>query len=103
LFAALHRWFEQADFEGCPLIGCLLETHDPSSPSRATAKAAIDHVYELLRRLADEAGAHDPERLAHQLQILMRGAIVAAVEGNADAVAHARSLERLLIEREARG
>jgi hypothetical protein len=48
--------------------------------------------------LAGEAGAPDPEGLARQLQILMLGAIVAAVEGNRAAAAEARPVAALLLE-----
>jgi AcrR family transcriptional regulator len=99
LFDALDRWFGHDGYEGCLFINCLLETRDRQSPVRAAAIASIQHVYELLRRLATAAGARDAESLAHQLQVLMRGAIIAAVEGNHDAVGQARMLAFDLIER----
>jgi AcrR family transcriptional regulator len=99
LFAALDRWFGHEGYEGCLFINCLLETRDRQSPVRAAAIASLQHVYELLRRLGTAAGARDAESLAHQLQVLMRGAIIAAVEGNQDAVGRAHKLALEAIER----
>ena len=98
-FDALDRWFGHEGYEGCLFINDLLETHDRQSPVRAAAIASIQHVYELLRRLGAAAGARDAESLAHQLQVVMRGAIISAVEGNQDAVGQARMLAFDLIER----
>jgi AcrR family transcriptional regulator len=90
IFDALDEWFAQADYEGCLFINTLLETRDHSSPVRQAAIAAIEHIYEVVQRLAEEAGVLDPEALAHQIQILMRGCIVAALEGGDDAVKQGR-------------
>ena len=100
LFEALDRWFGHESYEGCLFINCLLETHDRQSPVRVAAITSIQHVHELLRRLAATAGARDAESLAHQLQVVMHGAIISAVERNHDAVEQARMLAFALIERE---
>jgi AcrR family transcriptional regulator len=99
LFNALDCWFGHEGYEGCLFINCLLETRDRQSPVRAAAIASLQHVYELLRRLGSAAGARDAESLAHQLQVLMRGAIISAVERDHDAVRQARVLAFDLIER----
>lgn len=97
IFELFDEWFGQADYEGCLFINTLLETRDHSSPARNAAIAAIENVYELLRRLLEEAGVLDSEAVAHQIQILMRGSVVAALEGRADAVKQGRvAAERLL-------
>jgi AcrR family transcriptional regulator len=97
LFGAVDRWFGHESYEGCLFINCLLETHDKESPVRATAIASLGRVHELLRQLCAAAGARDAVGLAHRLQVVMRGAIVAAVEGNRDAVGCARKLAVELI------
>jgi AcrR family transcriptional regulator len=98
IFDALGEWFGQADYEGCLFINALLETRDHESPVRKAAIAALEHVYEVVQRLLEEAGVPDSEALAHQLQIIMRGSIVAAVEGRTDAVKHARMAAQRLVE-----
>jgi AcrR family transcriptional regulator len=98
IFDALAEWFGQADYEGCLFINCLLETRDHSSPVREAAIAAIDRVYDVVKRLVEEAGVLESEAVAHQIQIVMRGCIVAAVEGRVDAVKHGRLAAQRLLE-----
>jgi len=96
-FDALGEWFGQDDYEGCLFANTLLEAR-PGSPVGAAASAGLAEVRAYLSMLAGEAGAPDPEGLARQLQILMLGAIVAAVEGNRAAAAEARPVAELLLE-----
>jgi AcrR family transcriptional regulator len=98
IFDALDEWFGQADYEGCLFINSLLETRDRSSPVRAEAIAAIGNVYEVVQRLLEEAGIPDSDARAHQIQLVMRGCIVAAVEGRRDAVKQGRVAAQRLLE-----
>jgi AcrR family transcriptional regulator len=98
IFDALDEWFGQADYEGCFFINSLLETRDHASPVREAAITAIEQVYLVVRRLLEEAGIPDADALAQQIQIIMRGSIVAAVEGRPDAAKHARMATQRLLE-----
>ena len=98
-FDALDEWFRQDDYDGCLFANSLLEARNPASPVVAAASEGLAEVREYLSMLAAEAGAPDPQRLARQLQIMMLGAIVAAVEGNRAAAAEARPVAALLLER----
>jgi AcrR family transcriptional regulator len=98
IFDALDEWFCQADYEGCLFINSLLETRDHSSPVRKAAIAAIENVYDVVRRLLEAAGIANSEAVAHQIQVIMRGSIVAAVEGQADAVKQGRVAAQRLLE-----
>jgi AcrR family transcriptional regulator len=98
IFDALDEWFGQADYEGCLFINSLLETRDQSSPVRKAAVAAIENVYDVVRRLLEDVGVRDSDAVAHQIQILMRGCIVAALEGRVDAVKHGRAAAQRLLE-----
>ena len=99
-FDVLNDWVRNESFEGCFFINSLLESRKRSSPIRNEAVAAIENVHVLLTRFATEAGIRDPVAFAHQIQILMRGSIVAAVEGKFEAVEHGRSLARQLWQQE---
>ena len=99
-FDVLYDWLRDETFEGCFFINSLLEIRKRSSPIRIEALTAIENVHTLLTRFAAEAGVRDPVAFAHQIQILMRGSIVAAVEGRFDAVDHGRSLARQLWQQE---
>ena len=98
VFETVNEWFGENNFQGCLLINSLLEAHDRSSIVRDAANRAIDDVYVFLERLAIEANAREPKRLAQQLHLLLRGTIVAATQGRPAAVQEARLLGRQLVE-----
>jgi AcrR family transcriptional regulator len=100
IFDAFDDWFRRDDYEGCLFARALLETRDPANPVRAAAAAGLEHVRALIRRLAEDAGVHDPDAFALQVQMLLLGATVAAVYGDVDAAQQARDVARLLLERE---
>jgi AcrR family transcriptional regulator len=93
VFTALKQWFQEDSFFGCPFINAIGE-HDKSD--KALRTITLKHkrvVLAYLETLAREIGAPEPEDFAHQIALLMDGAIVAAmVTGNArmaDTAAHA--------------
>ncbi len=100
IFDVLNEWLRGESYEGCLFINSLLETHGRSEVIRVKSVAALENVHALVTRFATEAGVRDPVGCAHQIQILMRGAIVAAVEGQFEAVDQARSLAHRLWEQE---
>jgi AcrR family transcriptional regulator len=100
VFDVLYDWLREESFEGCFFINSLLEIRMRSSPVRIEAVTGIENVHDLLTRFAAEAGVRDAVAFAHQIQILMRGSIVAAVEGQFDVVEHARALAHQLWEQE---
>lgn len=97
VFETLGDWFGDENFQGCLFINSLVETHDRSSVVRLAFMKAIEAVYAFLEQLAVEAGARQPARLAQQVHLLVRGAIVAATEGRDDAVQEAREAARQLV------
>ena len=97
IFDVLDVWFRRADFEACSFINVLLEM----GPQHPAGRAAVDHlanIRSLVQELAEEAGLRDPAAFAYSLQILMKGSIIAAAEGDADAAQRASSIARLLID-----
>jgi len=79
IFPVLAQWFRQKRFYGCPFINAVAE-HDKASDR--VRKLAIEHksqVLAFIRALGTEAGARDPERLTHEIALLMDGAIVTAM------------------------
>jgi AcrR family transcriptional regulator len=100
VFQAFGDWFRDAEYRGCMFINSLLEIRDDASPIHRAALTGIDHLNERLLEWAGEAGVRDPAAFAHRMQILMRGSIVAAVEGRVEVVAEAESLARELLAQE---
>jgi AcrR family transcriptional regulator len=79
IFPALKDWFGQERFYGCPFINAVGEHDKDQKQFRAIAMKHKKVVLSHLERLAGEMGAAEPELLAHQLALLMDGAIVAAM------------------------
>ncbi|MEA2350624.1 MAG: hypothetical protein QOG41_345 [Thermoleophilaceae bacterium] len=100
VFDVFDEWFRRDDYESCFFIRSLFETAGGDTPILEAAARHFSNVRGPLRRLAEEAGARDPEAFARELQILMSGAIVSATAGDAEAAGRARELARLLFDRE---
>jgi AcrR family transcriptional regulator len=79
IFPALKQWFGQERFYGCPFINAVGEHDKDQKQFRAIALRHKKVVLAHIESLASEMGAADPEMLAHQLGLLMDGAIVAAM------------------------
>ena len=97
IFDLFDEWFHTADFEACSFINVLVEM----GPDHVVGQASIAHlakIREVVRALAAEAGLRDTEAFAHSWHILMKGSIVAATEGDADAAGRAKRMGRTLIE-----
>ena len=102
VFDALADWIKQPTYAGCFFTNSVLEIHDRSSKIRAAAVNGIERVHDFLLRLGRDAGAHDPDGLAHQVQLLMRGVFVAGVEARFEAVQMAGVAARRLLQHEIR-
>jgi AcrR family transcriptional regulator len=97
IFGLFDEWFQREDFEACSFINVLLEM----GPAHPAGKASVQHlanIRSIVRKLAEESGLRDPESFARSWHILMKGSIVSAAEGDAEAAQRARSMARLLIE-----
>jgi AcrR family transcriptional regulator len=97
IFDVFGEWFQLADFEGCSFINVLLEFDDRESPVRQATVGYLTNIRSFVSGLAAEAGAPDPDALAHKWHILMKGSIVAAGEGDKLAATRAQEMGRLLL------
>jgi AcrR family transcriptional regulator len=100
IFDLFGEWFARDDFEGCAFITSLLEFEDRDHPVRQACVMHLAGIRGFVGELAAEAGVSDPERFAAQWHILMKGAIVAAHEGDPDAAQDARDIGLVLLARE---
>jgi AcrR family transcriptional regulator len=98
VFDLLDEWFRRSDFEGCSFIGALLEIDDKDSRIHGATIRHLDEIRAILERLAEQAGYSNCEATAHELQILMMGAIVSAHRGDLDAAVRARRLAHMLLD-----
>jgi AcrR family transcriptional regulator len=100
IFDVFDEWFRQEDFEGCSFINVLLEFGELDNPIRIATTGHLATIRGLVQEFAADAGVADPEAVACQWHILMKGSIVAAGEGDHLAAKRAQSLGELLLERE---
>ena len=97
IFDVFDEWFRREDFEACSFIGVLLEM-GPEHPAGMASVRHLENIRSIVRQLAEEAGLRDPASFARSWHILMKGSIVSAAEGDAEAARRARSMARLLID-----
>jgi len=79
IFPALKRWFAEERFYGCPFINAVGEHDKDQKQFRTIAMKHKKVVLAHIEKLASEMGAAQPQMLAHQLALLIDGAIVAAM------------------------
>ena len=97
IFDVFDEWFRDEQFEACSFINTLLEM----GSEHVVGKAAIvylENIRALVAALAEEAGLRDVETFASSWQILMKGSIISAAEGDLEAAQRAKAMGRLLIE-----
>src|SRR6202163_4953186 len=92
IFPALKSWFGEERFYGCPFINAVGEHDKDAKQFRAIAMKHKKVVLAHIEKLAGEMGATDPESLAHQLALLIDGAIVAAMVSRNPGVADTAGL-----------
>ncbi|MDV8149589.1 helix-turn-helix domain-containing protein [Arthrobacter sp. B10-11] len=97
IFDVFGDWFRRDDFEACSFINILLEM----GANHPLGRASIDYLARIrghVQQLAEEAGLRDTEDFSRSWHILMKGSIISAAEGDADAAKRAQAMARTLIE-----
>lgn len=92
IFPALKSWFGEDRFYGCPFINAVAEHDKDQKQFRNIAMRHKKVVLAHIEKLAGEMGAVEPESFAHQLALLIDGAIVAAMVSRNPGVADTAAL-----------
>src|SRR5215475_14166532 len=92
IFPALKSWFAEDRFYGCPFINAVGEHDKDQKQFRAIAMKHKKVVLGHIEKLAGELNTAEPEVLAHQLGLLIDGAIVAAMVSRDPCVADTAGL-----------
>ncbi len=91
VFDVVQQIIDSDEYQGCLFVNVAMEfplPHDPAHRAAAQHKRAIEAI---VRELAEQAGADDPEALAQDLCLVMEGAYVTRqVSGDPQAAAIAR-------------
>jgi AcrR family transcriptional regulator len=96
-FDVLDEWFHRPDYEGCAFINVMLETTDSADSVYRAAASYLEGIRYFLENLAQQAGIPDAEGFARKWHMLMKGAIVAAYEGDREAARRAKDVAQLLL------
>ncbi|PTW59811.1 TetR family transcriptional regulator [Breoghania corrubedonensis] len=100
LFDVLKKWFAEEHFYGCPFINAVGECDKDDDRMRTIALKHKGLVMEKIRELARAARPDDPEGLAHEMALLIDGAIVSALITRDPNVAdHARNAAQRVLTR----
>jgi AcrR family transcriptional regulator len=97
IFDVFDEWFRRDDFDACSFINVLLEMGSAHPTGEASVRY-LENIRAGVRELAEEAGIRDTDSFARSWHILMKGSIVSAAEGDAEAAQRAKRLARLLID-----
>jgi AcrR family transcriptional regulator len=98
IFDLFDEWFHSEDFEGCSFINVLLEM-GPKHPAGSASIRHLETIRTVVGGLAAEAGLRDPDSFARSCHILMKGAIVQAVEGDVEAAQRSKVMARFLLDK----
>ncbi len=79
IFDILGEWFRQERFFGCPFINAVGEFDKRDTRYKDIALAHKRVVMHRIQTLAAEAGCKNADETAHQIGLLIDGAIVAAL------------------------
>lgn len=102
LLAMFDILYDSSDgtFRGCIFFNAAIEFPAGASAVRAMVRSDVEKTFGLVRDLAARAGAADPDRLARELGLVRRGAIMTAVMlGDAAPFRDARSAAIALLEK----
>jgi AcrR family transcriptional regulator len=98
LFDVLDEWFHgRSDYEACSFVKVLFEVGAEGRIGKACI-GHLDKIRDVLRDRAEQAGLRDVTALAWSLNILVKGSIVCAAEGDVDSAQRAKPMAAWLIK-----
>jgi AcrR family transcriptional regulator len=98
-FDHLERMIAEGSFRGCPYVNAVTELGDPSHLAAGIAVQFKEQRRLWFRALLERLGVEHPDPLATQLQILVEGALVAAlVRGDPGLARAARAAAEVLLD-----
>jgi AcrR family transcriptional regulator len=98
VFDLVARWYAEAGFRGCAMMNAATEDRGQDGAPRRLAREHLTFYRELFERLLLGAGAHDPERTARQLVVVLEGAtLISAVDQDPGLGAEARAIVETLL------
>ncbi len=98
IFDVFDDWFHRrTDYEACSFVKVLMEMGG-EGPIGQACIAHLDKTRAIVRDRAQRAGLRDPAEFSASWNILMKGSIVAAAEGDVNAARRAKTMAVRLID-----
>ena len=98
-FDRVERMIEDGSFRGCPFVNAVTEIGDRRHAAVALAVQFKQQRRQWYRSLLERMEVRDPDALAIQLQILVEGALAAAlVQGDKAVAGAARAAAEVLLD-----
>ncbi|MGE5697502.1 MAG: TetR/AcrR family transcriptional regulator [Candidatus Sericytochromatia bacterium] len=98
IFDVFDDWFrKRTDYEACSFVKVLMEMGG-EGPIGQACIAHLDNIRSIVRDRARRAGLKKPAEFAASFNILMKGSIVAAAEGDLSAARRAKTMAVRLID-----
>lgn len=100
IFDITEEILNDPEYRGCIYINAAVEFPLPHHPAHQSARKAKADGVEMLRSLAERAGASNPEAMAQEIDMILEGALVTKqVSPECDVMAVARRTAEMLIEK----
>lgn len=97
IFDVFDDWFRQGTLQASAFLHVMVEMGAQHPLGRASM-GYLQKTRDQIAALAEAAGLEDPEDFAWSIHILIKGALVAAAEGDEHAAARARTMAALLVD-----
>jgi hypothetical protein len=96
IYDVLDSWFRRDDYEACVIVSMVIEMlkHEQLSQDRLDY---ISCVREMVAKFAEELHLVDPTGFVLAWRLLMKGAVLAAMEGERDAPLRAKQMAHALV------
>ena len=97
IFDVFDDWFREGAAQVSSFLHVLMEMGSEHPLGKASIQY-LDRTRQQIAELAESAGLDDPHDFAWSIHILIKGAIVAAAEGDSRAAVRARTMAKLLMD-----
>ncbi|WP_457973465.1 TetR/AcrR family transcriptional regulator [Arthrobacter sp. D1-17] len=97
IFDVFDDWFREGAAQVSSFLHVLMEMGSDHPLGKASIQY-LDRTRQQIEELAESAGLKDPHDFAWSIHILIKGAIVAAAEGDSRAAGRARTMAQLLMD-----
>ena len=97
IFDVFDDWFREGAAQVSSFPHVLMEMGSDHPLGKASIQY-LDRTRQQIAELAEAAGLNDPDDFAWSIHILIKGAIVAAAEGDSRAAGRARTMAKLLMD-----